>query len=54
MDSVRMQLGMLSMITSQTNELSRKTQVKQQFITRNNTGIIPEDPAFSTGGEHFF
>ena len=31
MDSVRMQLGMLSMITSQTNELSRKTQVKQQF-----------------------
>jgi hypothetical protein len=27
MDSVRMQLGMLSMITSQTNELNRKTQV---------------------------
>ena len=27
MDSVRMQLGMLSMLTSQTNELSRSTQV---------------------------
>ena len=28
MDSVRTQLGMLSMLTIQTNEISRKTEVK--------------------------
>ena len=39
MDSVRMQLGMLSMITSQTNELSRRTQVKshlKNLLIKNN------------------
>ena len=34
MDSVRMQLGMLSMLTSQTNELSRSTQVNNIVLLK--------------------
>ena len=32
MDSVRIQLGMLSMLTNQADELSRKSQVKFKII----------------------
>jgi len=34
MDSVRTQLGMLSMVTSQTDEITRDTEVESLFVAK--------------------